>query len=258
MINSNEPCKQDQHQDGLNLMQKAVTIIRHVDGDAFPSPPSGKDETFSGKSFSENKPSFCENAFASLPCKRKFQGTESEKQELRKATNRRSASESRLRRKQLIEDLQKAIFDLHNEKAAMKQENDGMKLQLDASMAENRQLRFSIMLMQQQLQQFGLSERALMMQTTPMFQPAGVLDASLAAFLPFLPLLSSDWSSNAQQLLQMQLLQGHLQGLQAQLHGSNNSTRTDNVIPLVLTRNNGKAGHANYKETNTPPASPPS
>lgn len=251
MINSNEPCKQDQHQDGLNLMQKAVAIIRHIDGDA-----SGKDETFSGKSFSENKSSFCEKSFASLPRKRKFQGTESEKQELRKATNRRSASESRLRRKQLIEDLQKAIFDLHNEKAAMKQKKDGMKLQLDASMVENRRLRFSNMLMQQQLQQFGLAERTLMIQTTPMFQPAGVLDASLAAFLPFLPLLSSDWSSNAQQLLQMQLLQGHLQGLQAQLHGSNNST--DNVIPLVLTRNNGEAGHANYEETNTPPASPPS
>jgi hypothetical protein len=250
MMNANEHCKREQHEDGLNLMLKADTVIRLIDGDASSSLPSGKDESLSGKSFSDDKSSFSEKSFTSLPSKHNFQATEVEKQEYRKAANRKSAFESRVRRKKLIEDLQDAIFDLHNEKAAMKQETDGMKLQLDVAMAENRQLRFNNMLMQQRLQQLGFAVEPTM------FQPARIPDSSLAAFLPYIPLPPGGWSSNAQQLLQMQLFPGLLKGLQAQLQGSNKTK--DDVTPLVLAVINGEAGHANQEETDKPPSSPPS
>lgn len=78
--------------------------------------------------------------------KRKQELTEDEKKAERRAANRRSAFQSRQRRKVLIEDLQKTVSDLSKENSSLRSENEALRLQLDASVRENRAYR-----LQQQL-----------------------------------------------------------------------------------------------------------
>jgi hypothetical protein len=75
---------------------------------------------------------------------------EQEKMEARRAANRRSAFESRKRRKLLIDELQKAVIDLTTQKEELGKQNAIIKIQLESALAENRQLRFAV---QQQVQQ---------------------------------------------------------------------------------------------------------
>jgi hypothetical protein len=68
----------------------------------------------------------------------------------RRAANRRSALESRQRRKVLIEDLQKQVAVLTKETTELRAINDTLRVQLDSSLSENQQLRLII-----SQQQFG-------------------------------------------------------------------------------------------------------
>jgi hypothetical protein len=77
--------------------------------------------------------------------------TEDAKAEARRAANRKSAFESRMRRKVLIEDLQKQVADLTNEQKELQQHNLIARFQLESSLAESRQLRFILQQLQQQL-----------------------------------------------------------------------------------------------------------
>lgn len=68
--------------------------------------------------------------------------TEDERREERKAANRRSAFQSRLRKKLLIEELQQKVNKLQEEMAVLKENNRTLTLGLEASLSENRRLRF--------------------------------------------------------------------------------------------------------------------
>lgn len=70
--------------------------------------------------------------------------TESEKREERRAANRRSALESRQRRKVLIEDLQKQVAVLTKETTELRAVNDTLRVQLNSSLSENHQLHLII------------------------------------------------------------------------------------------------------------------
>lgn len=81
--------------------------------------------------------------------KRKRDLTEDERLEERRAANRRSALESRQRRKNLIDSLQKQVEQLTKETTELRAINDTLRLQLDSSLAENQQ--FRLIISQQQL-----------------------------------------------------------------------------------------------------------
>mmetsp|Transcript_13848 Transcript_13848/g.19963 ORF Transcript_13848/g.19963 Transcript_13848/m.19963 type:complete len:166 (+) Transcript_13848:65-562(+) len=68
--------------------------------------------------------------------------TESELREERKAANRKSAFQSRLRKKQLIEELQGKVSKLSEELKTLNEENQVLSYSLQAELAENRRLRF--------------------------------------------------------------------------------------------------------------------
>lgn len=68
--------------------------------------------------------------------------TEDERREERKAANRRSAFQSRLRKKLLIEELQGKVNKLTEELTVLKENNRTLTLGLEASLQENRRLRF--------------------------------------------------------------------------------------------------------------------
>ena len=76
--------------------------------------------------------------------KRKKDLSEEERLEERRAANRRSALESRQRRKNLIESLQKQVEQLTKETTELRAINDTLRLQLDSSLAENQQFRLII------------------------------------------------------------------------------------------------------------------
>jgi predicted RNase H-like nuclease (RuvC/YqgF family) len=65
-----------------------------------------------------------------------------ERKEERKAANRRSAFQSRLRKKLLIEELQKKVDKLSEELSILKENNRTLTQGLEASLSENRKLRF--------------------------------------------------------------------------------------------------------------------
>lgn len=75
------------------------------------------------------------------PRKRRHLMTEEEKREERRAANRRSALESRQRRKFLIEDLQRQVDRLTRETTELRAVNETLKKQLDSSRTENNHLR---------------------------------------------------------------------------------------------------------------------
>jgi hypothetical protein len=62
----------------------------------------------------------------------------------RRAANRRSALESRQRRKVLIEDLQKQVASLNKETTELGAINETLRVQLESSLSENQQLRLMI------------------------------------------------------------------------------------------------------------------
>ena len=67
---------------------------------------------------------------------------EGERKEERKAANRRSAFQSRLRKKLLIDELQQKVTKLSEELSVLKDNNRTLTQGLEASLAENRKLRF--------------------------------------------------------------------------------------------------------------------
>lgn len=69
-------------------------------------------------------------------------GEHGERKEERKAANRRSAFQSRLRKKLLIEELQKKVSTLTEELSILKDNNRTLTQGLEASLSENRKLRF--------------------------------------------------------------------------------------------------------------------
>ena len=87
--------------------------------------------------------------------KRKKDLSEEERLEERRAANRRSALESRQRRKNLIESLQKQVEQLIKETTELRAVNDTLRLQLDSSLAENQQ--FRLIISQQQIASGGTS-----------------------------------------------------------------------------------------------------
>lgn len=62
----------------------------------------------------------------------------------RRAANRRSALESRQRRKVLIEDLQKQVAVLNKETTELRAINETLRVQFESSLSENQQLRLMI------------------------------------------------------------------------------------------------------------------
>ena len=111
-----------------------------------------KDENESDHGNSSKDESFEQSADTSPVSRRKRRRmlqanmTEEERRAERRAANRRSAFESRQRRKILIEDLQETVQSLSKENAAIRKEADALKIQLQEAQQENRQLR-----LQQQL-----------------------------------------------------------------------------------------------------------
>jgi len=67
--------------------------------------------------------------------------TEEDKKSERRAANRRSAFQSRQRRKILIEDLQRTVAALSKDNNDFRKNNDEIRSQLEAALLENRQLR---------------------------------------------------------------------------------------------------------------------
>ncbi|CAJ1957362.1 unnamed protein product [Cylindrotheca closterium] len=78
--------------------------------------------------------------------KRSLPASEEEKKAERRAANRRSAFQSRQRRKILIEDLQRTVAGLSKENTDLRKSNEDLRVQLKAILLENHQLR-----MQQQM-----------------------------------------------------------------------------------------------------------
>ena len=62
--------------------------------------------------------------------------------EVRKSANRKSAFESRLRKKVLTDDLQQQVVKLQSELVILKETNRTLLKNLETSLAENRRLRF--------------------------------------------------------------------------------------------------------------------
>lgn len=79
--------------------------------------------------------------------KRSLPASEEDKKAERRAANRRSAFQSRQRRKILIEDLQRTVAGLSKENTDLRKSNEDLRVQLKAILLENHQLR-----MQQQMQ----------------------------------------------------------------------------------------------------------
>lgn len=69
-------------------------------------------------------------------------GVHGEHQEGRKAANRRSAHQSRLRKKLLIDELQLKVEKLAEELVLLKEENRTLSNSVEDSLTENRKLRF--------------------------------------------------------------------------------------------------------------------
>jgi bZIP transcription factor len=99
----------------------------HDDGD------SGKDADIHDPTSKKRKKDLCEEA--------KLEG--------RRAANRKSALESRLRRKNLIETLQQQVEKLSKESTEMKAVNENLRKQLEATLSENQH--FRLLVAQQQL-----------------------------------------------------------------------------------------------------------
>ena len=76
--------------------------------------------------------------------------SEEDKKAERRAANRRSAFQSRQRRKILIEDLQRTVAALSKDNTELRKSNDELRVKLEATMLENHQFR-----MQQQLSSSG-------------------------------------------------------------------------------------------------------
>jgi len=87
------------------------------------------------------------------PKKRSREMSEEEKREERKAANRRSAFQSRLRKKLLIEELQGKVAKLTESMNTLREENRALSVQLEGALTENRRLRY---LQHQQQQQDAL------------------------------------------------------------------------------------------------------
>jgi hypothetical protein len=66
-----------------------------------------------------------------------------ELREERKAANRRSAYQSRLRKKLLTEQLQGQVSKLTNELSSVRHDNESLSRQFESALAENRHLRFA-------------------------------------------------------------------------------------------------------------------
>ncbi|KAL3938328.1 MAG: hypothetical protein SGBAC_006743 [Bacillariaceae sp.] len=78
--------------------------------------------------------------------KRSLPASEEDKKAERRAANRRSAFQSRQRRKILIEDLQRTVAGLSKENTDLRKSNEDLRVQLKGILLENHQLR-----MQQQM-----------------------------------------------------------------------------------------------------------
>jgi len=68
--------------------------------------------------------------------------SEEERREERKAANRKSAYQSRLRKKLLIEELQGKVTALTSSLKGLREENHTLSLRLESALSENRRLRF--------------------------------------------------------------------------------------------------------------------
>lgn len=110
--------------------------------------------------------------------KRKKDLSEDERLEERRAANRRSALESRQRRKNLIESLQKQVEQLTKETTELRAVNDTLRLQLDSSLAENQQ--FRLVISQQQLAAGGGAGLAGFGQNPGLLLGRGGLNPALA------------------------------------------------------------------------------
>eukprot|EP00980_Cylindrotheca_fusiformis_P009194 scaffold2003_cov139-Cylindrotheca_fusiformis.AAC.10 len=100
--------------------------------------------------------------------KRPFSSSDEEKKAERRAANRRSAFQSRQRRKILIEDLQRTVAGLSKDNSDLRKSNDDLRVQLKTVLLENHQLR-----MQQQHSGNNKVGAPDLMQTSTMFRGAG-------------------------------------------------------------------------------------
>jgi hypothetical protein len=100
---------------------------------------------------------------------------EDERKEERKAANRRSAFQSRMRKKLLIEELQEKVNKLSGDLSALKAHNRTLALGLEASLFENRRLR----LVQQR---GGLAATQVIGRRTPLLPQPSPLGALRGAF----------------------------------------------------------------------------
>lgn len=76
--------------------------------------------------------------------KRPFDAPSEEKLAERRAANRRSAFQSRQRRKILIEDLQKTVASLSKDNADLRKTNEDLRFQMKFLLLENKQIRQSL------------------------------------------------------------------------------------------------------------------
>jgi hypothetical protein len=84
----------------------------------------------------------CGKTSPSSPNHNKFLSEDDKKAE-RRAANRRSAFQSRQRRKILIEDLQRTVSALSKDNSDLRKSNDDMRIKLEMALVDNQQLRLS-------------------------------------------------------------------------------------------------------------------
>ena len=108
------------------------------------------------------------------------EGDDDDLREQRKSANRRSAYQSRLRKKLLIEELQGKVSDLEEKLGSLSDDNKTLCRQLESAMAENRRLRFI------QQGSFMMGNRGAGMHMPGMYSDTGSLGmsgTSISAFL---------------------------------------------------------------------------
>jgi bZIP transcription factor len=122
-----------------------------------------------------------ESVDQSLSKKRK--GDDDDLVEQRKSANRRSAFQSRLRKKLLIEELQGKVSDLTEQLDTLKEDNKSLCHRLESALAENRRLRFAQQ--QELLMARGTNGMGMQAMNHSMFNNAGagLSTASISALL---------------------------------------------------------------------------
>lgn len=122
---------------------------RHGSGHGATAPKSDSGDSQDGSSGDEADFKGMDNNIGGK--KRPLAASDDDKKAERRAANRRSAFQSRQRRKILIEDLQRTVAGLSKDSTDLRKSNEDLRVQLKTILLENHQLRMQQQQQQQQL-----------------------------------------------------------------------------------------------------------